>query len=249
MGQTGMIGILFLVGFIGNIIGTLVGGGGLITLPTMLLLGIPAHSAIGANKISSMLSSFSSIVTVLRSKELTKEEVIPIGIIGAIGGILGGLTASLISVKTLTLIAIVLLCFAFLLSIIGKSNFGEIVTLKISKKLSAILLAIGFYDGVFGPGSGTLFIYAFAKGKLTYMKSVLLGRVGVFSTCSGAAIVYIFAGHILWYETLFLTIGGIFGAQIGIRLARRVSNKMAQMILRFITIVLIFQLSLEFLSL
>ena len=244
-----MIGILFLVGFIGNIIGTLAGGGGLITLPTMLLLGMPAHSAIGANKVSSMLSSFSSIITVLRSKELTKKEVLPIGILGAFGGILGGLTASFISVKTLTLIAIVLMCFAFILSIVGKSNFGENVTLKVSKKLSAILLAIGFYDGVFGPGSGTLFIYAFAKEKLSYMKSVLLGRVGVFSTCSGAAIVYISAGHILWYETVFLTIGGILGAQIGIRLARRVSNKAAQIILRFITIVLIIQLTLEFLSL
>ena len=243
-----MIGILFLVGFIGNIIGTLAGGSGLITLPTMLLLGMPAHSAIGANKVSSMLSSFSSIITVLRSKELTKEEVLPIGILGAFGGILGGLTASFLSVKTLTLTAIVLMCFAFILSIVGKSNFGEIVTLKLSKKLSAILLAIGFYDGVFGPGSGTLFIYAFAKEKLSYMKSVLLGRVGVFSTCSGAAIVYICAGHVLWYETLFLTIGGILGAQIGIRLARRVSNKAAQMILRFITIILIIQLTLEFLS-
>ena len=243
-----MIGILFLVGLIGNIIGTLAGGGGLITLPTMLLLGMPAHSAIGANKISSMISSFSSIATVLRSKELTKQEVLPIGILCAFGGILGGLSASFISVKTLTLIAIVLMCFAFVLSLVGKSNFGDIVTLNVSKKLSTILLAIGFYDGVFGPGSGTLFIYAFAKEKLSYMKSVLLGRVGVFSTCTGAAIVYICAGYILWYETLFLTFGGILGAQIGIRLARRVSNTAAQIILRFISIILIIQLTLEFLS-
>lgn len=243
-----MIGILFFVGLIGNIIGTLAGGGGLITLPTMLLLGMPAHSAIGANKVSSMISSFSSIATVLRSKELTKKEVLPIGVICALGGILGGLSASSISVKTLTIIAIVLMCFSFILSLIGKANFGDIVTLKISKKISALLLAIGFYDGVFGPGSGTLFIYAFAKEKLSYIKSVLLGRVGVFSTCTGAAIVYIFAGHILWYETLFLTFGGILGAQIGIRLARRVSNKAAQIILRFISIVLIIQLTLEFLS-
>ena len=140
------------------------------------------------------------------------------------------------------------MCFSFILSLVGKVNFGDIVTLKISKKLSALLLAIGFYDGVFGPGSGTLFIYAFAKEKLSYIKSVLLGRVGVFSTCTGAAIVYIFAGHILWYETLFLTFGGILGAQIGIRLARRVSNTAAQIILRFISIVLIIQLTLEFLS-
>ena len=130
------MGILFIVGLIGNILGTLVGGSGLITLPTMLLLGMPAHSAIGANKVSSMISTFSNIVVVLRSKELTKQELIPIVAIGAFGGILGGLTASFISVKTLTFIAIVLMCFAFLLSLIGKSNFGEQMKLTLSKKLA-----------------------------------------------------------------------------------------------------------------
>ena len=224
--------------------GTLVGGSGLITLPTMLLLGMPAHSAIGANKVSSMISTFSNIVVVLRSKELTKQELIPIVTIGAFGGMLGGL----ISVKTLTFIAIVLMCFAFLLSLFGKSNFGEQVKLTLSKKLATLLVGIGFYDGVFGPGSGTLFIYAFANEKLTYMKSVLLGRVGVFSTCAGAAIVYISSGYIIWHETLFLTLGSIIGAQIGLRLARRVSNKAAQIILRLITVVLIVQLTIEFLS-
>ena len=242
------MGILFIVGLIGNILGTLVGGSGLITLPTMLLLGMPAHSAIGANKVSSMISTFSNIVVVLRSKELTKQELIPIVATGAFGGMLGGLTASFISVKILTFIAIVLMCFAFLLSLFGKSNFGEQIKLTLSKKLATLLIGIGFYDGVFGPGSGTLFIYAFANEKLTYMKSVLLGRVGVFSTCAGAAIVYISSGYIIWHETLFLTLGSIIGAQIGLRLARRVSNKAAQIILRFITVVLIVELTIEFLS-
>lgn len=240
--------ILFIVGLVGNILGTLAGGGGLITLPTMLLLGMPTHSAIGANKVSSMISTFSNIVVVLRSKELTKQELIPIVTIGAFGGMLGGLTASFISVKTLTFIAIVLMCFAFLLSLFGKSNFGEQVKLTLSKKLATLLVGIGFYDGLFGPGSGTLFIYTFANEKLTYMKSVLLGRVGVFSTCAGAAIVYISSGYIIWHETLFLTLGSIIGAQIGLRLARHVSNKTAQILLRLITVVLIIQLTLEFLT-
>lgn len=249
MGCTLKMGIiLFIVGLVGNILGTLAGGGGLITLPTMLLLGMPAHSAIGANKVSNMLSTITSILIVLRNKELSKQELLLIFAIGGIGGVLGGLTASFISVKTLTLIAISLMCFAFLLSIFGKSNFGEQVKLQLSKKLAALLIAIGFYDGLFGPGSGTLFIYTFANEKLTYMKTVLLGRVGVFSTCTGAAIVYISAGYIMWFETLFLIFGSIIGAQIGIRLARHVSNKTAQILLRSITVVLIIQLTLEFLT-
>ena len=101
--------ILFIVGLVGNILGTLAGGGGLITLPTMLLLGMPAHSAIGANKVASMFSTFSSILIVLRNKELSKQELLPIVAIGGVGGVLGGLTASFFSAKTLTLIAISLM--------------------------------------------------------------------------------------------------------------------------------------------
>ena len=52
-----MLIVLFIIGFFGNVIGTLAGGGGLITLPTMLLLGMPVHSAIGANKVANTVST------------------------------------------------------------------------------------------------------------------------------------------------------------------------------------------------
>lgn len=243
-----MVIILFFVGLIGNIIGTLAGGSGLLTLPTMLLLGVPTHSAIGANKVSSLSSTLSAILSVVRKKQLTKQEFVPILLIGSIGGMLGGLTASYLSTKMLTFIAIALLVFAFLLSILGKTDFGKEVKLHLSNKVKALLALIGFYDGLFGPGSGTLFIYVFANEKLTYMKCVLLGRVGVFSTCLGAAIIYISSGYILWYETICLTIGSIIGAQIGMRIAKHISNRLAQLILRGITLILIIQLVLEFLS-
>ena len=64
LGKEGYYGILvvLLIGIIGNVIGTLVGGGGLITLPTMMLMGVPVHSAIGANKVSNMVSAFQAFI-------------------------------------------------------------------------------------------------------------------------------------------------------------------------------------------
>lgn len=241
-----MVFILICVGMISNILGTLAGGGGLITLPTMLLLGMPAHSAIGANKVSNMVSTFSSFVTMLKRKEVSFKEALPILTLCSVGGILGGLTASFFDAKTLTILAIVLLIFSFLLSLIGKSDFGQELTLKLKAKTTTLLAFIGFYDGVFGPGSGTLLLYLFGSEKLTYMKAVLLGRVGIFSSCTGAAIMYIFTGHIMWYETVFLMIGSIIGAQIGMKLARIVSVRVAKIILRSITILLIAELLIEF---
>lgn len=243
-----MIFILFFIGVVSNILGTLAGGGGLISLPTMLLLGIPAHSAIGANKVANMVSTSTNILTMFRKKELTLNEALPIMIVCAIGGIFGAITASYLSVKVLTLTAICLLIFAFLLSLLGKANFGEHLKFQLQAKTSSLLAAVGFYDGVFGPGSGTLLIYIFASEKLAYMKAVILGRVGIFATCTGAAIIYILSGHIMWYETIFLLIGSVIGAQIGLVLARKISIKTAQILLRCITLVLIAQLILEFVT-
>ncbi|MGM9944057.1 MAG: sulfite exporter TauE/SafE family protein [Lysinibacillus sp.] len=240
-----MLIVLFIIGFFGNVIGTLAGGGGLITLPTMLLLGIPVHSAIGANKVANTVSTLSSFFTVFLRKEVTFKEVTPIIILCFIGGLLGGGLASIFSEQTLTIVAICLLAFALFLSFLGKTDFGEQLQLQIKKKTAALLVGIGIYDGLFGPGSGTLLLYMYANEKIAYMKAVLLGRVGIFATCFGAALMYIFNGQILWSETFALMIGSIIGSQLGIRIARKVSAKLAKYLLRLITAILIVQLVIE----
>ena len=240
-----MLIMLFIIGFFGNIIGTLAGGGGLITLPTMLLLGMPVHSAIGANKVANTVSTLSSFFTIFKRKEVTFKEVTPIIILCFIGGLLGGGLATVFSEQTLTIVAICLLLFSFILSFLGRTDFGEQLQLQIKKKTATLLVGIGIYDGMFGPGSGTLLLYMYANEKMAYMKAVVLGRVGIFATCFGAALMYIFSGQILWLETIALMIGSIIGSQLGIQIARKVSVKLAKYLLRLITAILILQLVLE----
>ncbi|WP_431029948.1 sulfite exporter TauE/SafE family protein [Lysinibacillus sp. LZ02] len=242
-----MLFILFVIGFFGNVIGTLAGGGGLITLPTMLLLGMPVHAAIGANKVANTVSTLSNFYSVFKRKEITREEVFPIIVLCFIGGLLGGGLAALFTEQTLTIIAICLLLFAFVLSFFGKTDFGEQLQLHVKKRTASLLIGVGIYDGLFGPGSGTLLLYIYASEKLAYMKAVVLGRVGIFATCFGAALMYIVNGQILWAETLALMIGSIMGAQLGIILARKISAKLAKYLLRLITAILIVQLILELL--
>ncbi|MEO4052921.1 TSUP family transporter [Solibacillus sp. CAU 1738] len=240
-----MLALLFIIGLFGNLIGTLAGGGGLITLPTMLLLGMPVHSAIGANKVSNTISTLSSFYTVFRRQEITIAEAGPIVLLCFIGGLVGGLIASLFTGETLTILALCLLIFAFVLSFLGKTDFGDNITLHLKNRTRALLISVGIYDGMFGPGSGTLLLYIYAGEKLSYMKAVVLGRVGIFATCFGAAITYVLSGQILWTETIFLMLGSIIGSQAGIILARKVNNQHAKLLLRFITIILIVQLALD----
>ncbi|MFL1996132.1 sulfite exporter TauE/SafE family protein [Lysinibacillus irui] len=238
--------LFLLIGIIGNIIGTLVGGGGLITLPTMMLMGVPVHSAIGANKVSNMVSAFSSFYSIYKRKELAWIEMRSVLLVSLVGGTLGGLFASLMSSQTLTLIAIILLGFALIVSFMGGADFGEKERFTMNRKNGPILLGVGFYDGMFGPGSSTLALYTYAHEKISYIKAVGLSRVGVFAMCSGAAITYIATGKIEWPLTLILMVGSTIGAQIGIVLARKVKANQVKLLLRIVTIVLIVQLVYDF---
>ncbi|MEA0555283.1 sulfite exporter TauE/SafE family protein [Lysinibacillus irui] len=238
--------LFLLIGIIGNIIGTLVGGGGLITLPTMMLMGVPVHSAIGANKVSNMVSAFSSFYSIYKRKELAWIEMRSVLLVSLVGGTLGGLFASLMSSQTLTLIAIILLGFALIMSFMGGADFGEKERFTMNRKNGPILLGVGFYDGMFGPGSSTLALYTYAHEKISYIKAVGLSRVGVFAMCSGAAITYIATGKIEWPLTLILMVGSTIGAQIGLVLARKVKANQVKLLLRIVTIVLIVQLVYDF---
>lgn len=237
--------ILFFVGLTATTIGTLAGGGGLISLPAMLLLGIPVHSAIGANKFSNTFSSFSSFLMIYRKKEVSKKEAFAIFPISLIGGITGGLLASIITEQVMYWIAIILLAFAFVTSFIGKGNFSGTKSLKMNKKTLIPLYGIGIYDGVFGPGQGTLLMHLCSYLKFSYLKAVGLARVATFSSCFGAAISYIAAGKIIWPLTLALLLGSLSGARVGVGLATKLKKNQVKLVLRVVTIALLLQIVLR----
>lgn len=211
----------------------------------MLLLGMPVHASIGANKVANTVSTLSSFLRLFRSRELSIQEIWPILVICGLGGTAGGLAASSFDGETLTFLALCLLIFAFFLSFLGKTDFGDVEKLPFSKRTSSLLFGIGVYDGLFGPGSGTLMLYVMAAKKLQYFKAVLYGRVAIFATCFGAAMIYIITGQILWKETIALMIGSIIGAHVGLHIARKVNANVAKILLRCITVILIGQLALE----
>jgi uncharacterized membrane protein YfcA len=237
--------LLYFIGVAATTIGTLAGGGGLISLPTMLLLGMPIHSAIGANKVSNTVSSFSSFFTLYKRKQISLKDSLWLIPISLGGGLTGGYIASQLSASNLYVLAIVLLAFAFVTSFIGKGNFTGEEPLKLSKVSGPGLFGIGIYDGLFGPGQGTLMLYLFSYLNIAYVKSVGLVRLATFSSCFGAAISYISSGAIIWPLTLALMAGSITGAQLGVRIAEKLKPQYVKPILRVVTALLILQLVVE----
>lgn len=237
--------LLYFIGFIATTIGTLAGGGGLISLPTMLLLGMPIHAAIGANKVSNTVSSFSSFFTLYKRKKITLKDSLWIVPFSLLGGVTGGYIATLLSAEYLFIIAILLLAFAFITSFIGKGNFNGNEPLKLNRVSGPGLYGIGMYDGLFGPGQGTLMLYLFSYLNVAYIQSVGLVRLATFSSCFGAAISYISSGVIIWPLTLALMAGSITGAQVGVRIAEKLNPHYVKPILRAVTALLIIQLIVD----
>ena len=238
--------LLYFIGFAATTLGTLAGGGGLISLPAMLLMGLPVHSAIGANKVSNTVSSFSSFLMIYKNKEVTAKEALTVVPLSLAGGITGGVIASFLEEEWMMIIAIVLLSFAFITSFLGKTNFDGKETFRITKKSATSLYGIGIYDGVFGPGTGTLALYLYARLKVSYLRAVGLSRIMIFSSCFGASISYISTGKIIWPLTIALMLGSISGAQLGVRLARKLKKEYVGPILRIVTVLLIVQIVVKY---
>lgn len=237
--------MLYFIGFASMTLGTLAGGGGLISLPVMLLMGLPIHSAIGANKVSNTVSSFSSFFVIYKNKEVTLKEALTVVPLSLAGGITGGVIASYLKEEWMIVIAIVLLTFAFVTSFLSSADFGGNEPFRATKKSAASFYGLGIYDGVFGPGSGTLALYFYARMKISYLRAVGLSRIMIFSSCFGASISYISTGKIIWPLTFALMLGSISGAQLGVRLARKLKAKHVKPILRVVTVLLIVQIVVE----
>ena len=235
--------LLFCIGVCATAIGTLAGGGGLINLPAMLLIGIPIHSAIGANKVSNTVSSLSSFLHLYKKKELTLKESVWIIPISTIGGVSGGLLAWFMTDSKMHILAIILLFIVFITSLMGKGNFDGDESLKMNPISIPGIYSIGLYDGLFGPGQGTLMFYLLSYLKVSYIKAVGLVRLATFSSCFGAAITYISTGKIIWPLTIALLLGSVIGAQIGVHIAEKLNPNYIKPLLRVVTLGLIIQIT------
>lgn len=108
------------IGIIAAFIGTLAGGAGLITIPAMMLVGIPIQTSIATNKFSSGIAALSSIFYLFYHKELRLASIMKYVAVAIAGGVCGALLTVSISEKTMNIIACILLIFALFITFKNK---------------------------------------------------------------------------------------------------------------------------------
>ena len=152
--------------FLAGLVDAIGGGGGLISLPAYLLAGLPAHYAIGTNKLSSCCGTTVATVRFIREGLVNWKLAIPSIVAAVIGSSIGARISLLIPEQVLVTILLIVLpvtAFIVLNRHIFHDNVEEAQTDTPKVYVTAILAAliIGFYDGFYGPGTGTFLIIAF----------------------------------------------------------------------------------------
>lgn len=234
--------LLLLIGFAASFLGTLAGSGGLIGMPSLLLIGIPIHQVIGSVKFSNMLSSFSSFYFLFKKKQLKLKNALKLVPFAILGGFCGGLLANSFTEKTMNGMAIILLTSAMILNFIKKPIPNNEEKWTLPKKAYPSLFGISVYDGMFGPGQATMLMYTFLRNGATYLQSLAFTRFQTFVSCTAAFVTYLVAGNISWRVALYYTIGSLIGSQLALRVAEKISTRQLKFILHSVTIALLIQL-------
>lgn len=198
------------------------GGGGLITVPALLMAGLPPHVALGTNKGQSVFGSASSLLAFWRAGRVDRAQALFAFPLGFVGSLAGAQLVLLIDKDALRPVVIALLLGAALLLVVRKPQRSEDAVAVARRRWIAALLAlvIGAYDGFFGPGTGTFLIVGFvALCGRSLLHATADAKVVNFA--SNLAAVVTFAGHgtIVFEIALPMAVGQVVGGLLGARLA------------------------------
>jgi uncharacterized membrane protein YfcA len=240
-----MFGELLIVcslGFLAAMIDAIAGGGGLISLPALLLVGLPPHFALGTNKFASTTGSLASSVTFARSGKISFSVVkwqIPFTLLGTCFGVWSVLHISSDFLNKAVPILILLVGLYTLL----QKNLGLEDNFKGLTPLTRILgfifaFVLGFYDGFFGPGTGSFLIFAFITiYGFNFITSSANAKVLNFVSNLVSLILFAWSGKILYAYGIPMALFMLLGSQVGTRLAIRKGSKLVKPI--FVTMSLL----------
>ena len=245
---------LILAAFSAGLVDAIAGGGGLIQLPA-LLIGLPQASTVevlGTNKVASVFGTTASALTYRRSVKTDAIFLATMALPALFGSVLGALSASLIPTQSMRPIVFVLLV-AVAIYTWRKPDLGSIEVLRHEKKkrflISAIAgLVIGFYDGIFGPGTGSFLMLVLIYLGFAFLSASAIAKVVNVSTNLGAIMVFGLNGAILWQVGLVLAVANIAGGLLGARLAIRGGSTLIRKVFLFVTIALIIRVGIDTLT-
>ncbi len=243
--------ILCLTAFGAGFIDSIVGGGGLIQLPALMMIlpGVNVVTLLGTNKLVSVTGTAVSTYRFSRHIPYVKTIIIPAILSAFLFSFLGAYTVSIVSSAFLKPLFMVLLFMVFVLTIRNKT-FGIVdhnpdIPIPAWKPI-VIGTVVGFYDGFFGPGTGSFLIIAFV-GLLgmTFVQGSAYAKMINLTTNLAALLLFVLKGKFLFSYALPMMLFNVGGALLGVKLALLKGNEFVRLLLRGIVFLTILKLAFD----
>jgi len=240
--------------FCGGMIDAAVGGGGLVQVPA-LLHALPQHSlstVFGTNKLAVLVGNISSIFSYVKKIKIVWTLMLPTMVSAFVFSFLGAFSVSLVPQKVMEYVVFFVL-IAMAIYTFSKKNLGRVHSAAQCGYKEVLLGGffgglVGFYDGIFGPGSGSLLLFIFVKyfgyDFLNASASAKLVNLGTFSA---ALLFFIPSGHVLWVIGGLVAVCNMAGALTGTFLALRYGSDLIRILFLFLLMLLIGRMGLSIL--
>lgn len=221
----GTLALLILAAFAAGWVDAVVGGGGLLQLPALLLVpGITPVQALATNKLASIFGTATSSIAYYRRVRPSLKTALPmagVALAGSFGG--ASVAAFLPSELFKPIIVLALVAVALITLLKPQLGVGSGARHEGARQVAiaaGIGVVIGFYDGVLGPGTGTFLVFALV-GMLGYnfLQASAQAKIVNFATNFGALLFFIPLGAVLWPLGLVMGAANIAGSLLGARMA------------------------------
>ena len=228
-----ILAFLFLIGVLAGFLDTLVGGGGLLAVPALLLSGIPPIYVLGTNKFQGSMGTGIATYLLFRKKKLDWQSVKNLMIASFIGSVIGGIIVQFVDTEILSfVIPIVLVIIAIYFIVSPKPRVINSSSNSDKRFESYAVSGVGFYDGMFGPGAGSFFVMTGVMlKKLEIIQATILAKPLNFASNIAGFIVFFIFGHIAFIVGLVMMLGQFIGSFVGTHYLLKANPKVIRILI------------------
>lgn len=240
-----LLPLLLGAAFLAGLVDALVGGGGLIQLPALMLIpGIAPINALATNKLAGFAGTGSAALAYGRRIGVDRRLAASTALLALLGALAGAGLATRIPSSTFTPIVIAALVLVLVLTLTRPRLFTSLrralPTRRLMRRALPASSLIGLYDGLIGPGTGSFLLMAFVgPGRMPVLEATALSKLVNTATNLGALLLFSGHGVLDWRLGLFMAAANVAGAQTGARWAMRVGARLIRSVLIVVVLALI----------
>ena len=224
------LGILLIVAVVAGFVDAIAGGGGLLTVPALALSGLDPVSALATNKLQSAFGSGAATLRFWRAGHLDLS-MWPIALAAGLASVFGTLIVTYLPKQTLSLgLPVLLVAVAIYFAVSPKiSDHDQHPRMTAAMFIATFVPFIGFYDGAFGPGTGSFFMAGFVGLLgLGVVKAAARTKLANFASNLGSLATFILGGHVVWLAGFVMGAGQFLGAWLGAHVAMNRGAKLVK---------------------